>query len=126
MQIKNMLYPHRIPFLGYGECDICQKPGKKKYSLPYSKYLGLISCNNKDCNNLLKLNIQNTTKTLDELNEIYKEFVKVKRSDNKIDTGWVIITYAYQEKKNGEFWVYVSKDDKIKCVTLNNLNKWNV
>ena len=71
MQTEKILYPHRIPFANYGDCDVCKRPGKKIYSLPFSKYLGLVCCENIDCRNILKLNMQKTTKSLKSLNCIF-------------------------------------------------------
>ena len=121
MQITNIFYPHRIPFANIGNCDVCSSPGKKVYSLPFSKYLGLVCCNNKNCRNALKISMQKTTIPLEEITKKYGKTIKVKRSNGNKEDGWKIISYAYKRENNLDFWVHVSKDKKIKCVKLSDL-----
>lgn len=125
MHAEKILYPHRIPFAKYGDCDVCRRPAKKMYSLPFSKYLGLVCCENVNCSNILKISMRETTKPLEILIDKFGETVKVKRSNGELEKDWNIISYAYKEEENGDFWVHVSKDKNTKCVTLRELEEWN-
>ena len=126
MQVNKTFYPHRIPFASIGNCDVCSRTGEKIYSLPFSKYLGLVCCKNKNCSNILKLSMQKTTIPLAKLVEKYGETVKVERTDGTTDEGWNLISYAFKENIDSDFWVYVEKNNKTKCITLSKLELLNV
>ena len=121
MQINKIYYPHRIPFSTLGKCDVCTSPGEKIYSLPFSKYLGLVCCSDKNCSNTLKISMQKTTIPLDKLVEKYGEDIKIKRSDGTEENGWKIISYAYKLEDEENFWLYVGKDRKTKCIRVSDL-----
>lgn len=121
MQINKIYYPQRIPFASLGNCNVCASPGKKIYSLPFSKYMGLVCCENKNCSDTLKISMQKTTISLKKLVEKYGETIKVKRTNGTEEDGWKIISYAYKTEDKDDFWFYVSKDKKTKCIKTSDL-----
>lgn len=122
---KKIVYPHHIPFIGKNFCDICKKVGTKTYTIPYSKYKGLVACDNSDCRNSVKTCLLKTTIPLAELIEELGEIVNVDRSNGNLETGWRLTSYAYRDEENGPFWVFVSKNEMTKCITLENLRRLN-
>ena len=106
-------------------CDICKKAGTKKYTIPYSKYKGLVACENPVCRNAVKTSLLDTTIPLIKLVEEFGEFVKVARSNGEIESDWRIVSYAYRDEEDGPFWIFVSKKEMSKCTTLENLRRLN-
>ena len=65
--------------------------------------------------------MQKTTIPLDKLVEKYGEDIKIKRSDGTEENGWKIISYAYKLEDEENFWLYVGKDRKTKCIRISDL-----
>ena len=125
MQKNNIVYPHHIPFIGDLICDICSKPGIKKYTIPYSKFRGLVACERVSCRNRVKRSLLKTSIKLDSLVKEFGENINVVRSNGEIESGWKIASYAYQDTKDGPFWVFVTKGDLSKCLTLDKIKELN-
>lgn len=121
-----IVYPHRRHLIGPKTCDSCNSIGNQFLRVVGQPFLGLWICETPECKTRALSWLDNTTidnKTLiDELGD----WVYVHRSNGKKESGWVIQGDAYQDEKDGPFWVSVQdKHRRSKCVTLSNLRHWN-
>ena len=124
----NEVYPHRLALLGNNICDVCKTTnGIKFYKLRFNPYIGMISCENKSCIDIINNSIEKNIKKMDDLVKIYGKWICVIRSNGKKESNWVICSDGYREKENGDFWVDVKHGtkNKTKTVKLTNIIDWN-
>jgi hypothetical protein len=124
----NEVYPHRLSLLGSNICDICKSNREINfYRLRFNPYIGMISCGNKTCIDIINNSIEKNIKKLDNLIETYGKWIYVIRSNGKKESNWNICSDAYREKENGDFWVEVKHGtkNKTKTIKLSNITEWN-
>ena len=70
----------------------------------------------------------NILKKLDDLIELYSEWIYVIRTNGKKESNWVINGDVYKEKENGPYWVEVKDNlkNKTKLDHIIELNKDNL
>ena len=117
-------YPHRLKFLDHGNCDVCHRIGQKSVSVPNTRYFGLVSCGKDLCNKTVSEWIQDTTKSLENLESFYGDRITVRRQNGSIEYDWKIVSDAFQESADDDFWVYVRKGHQTKLVRLSDLDNW--
>lgn len=125
--MSQLIYPHRVTFLNRGKCDVCQNKTKILINTNTNHFFGWESCNNDICNETIQKWHVDTTIPIDNLIERFGEEIYVLRSTGLKEAGWAIISDAYQEEKNGPFWVYVKDNGRhlTKEIQLLDLEKWN-
>ena len=109
MQKNNVVYPHHIPFIGNLVCDICNSPGNKKYTIPYSKFRGLVACDKISCKNKVKKSLLKTSIPLKVLIKKFGEKININRSNGKIDSGWKISSYGVSRYKRWSILGFCNK-----------------
>ena len=68
-----------------------------------------------------------TTKGKEELENKYGTDLKIQRSNDNIENMWYIASDAFQEHKDGEFWVEViNSNNESKLVRLSELDLLNI
>ncbi len=122
--MNKLVYPHRS-FMRTGVCDECAKKGTKFYNVNKNPYIGLMSCD--DCIQEIKKYLQHTTIKADDLRKNFNQSINIKRSNDRMESDWVIHGDAFQEKKDGPFWVQVRNRHNTlsKLVKLSDVNRWN-
>jgi|TARA_B110000259_G_C14033457_1_gene407871 hypothetical protein len=123
----SITYPHRITFINRGKCSICCKVSNKIVNTTIDHYFGWESCGNSICNKVIKKSFDKTTITKEYLISKFGTFLKILRSNNKIDYDWEFDSDAMQEKEKGPFWVFVKnlKQNKRKEITLDSIKEIN-
>lgn len=122
-----IVYPHRVTFLERGNCDVCGNPGQELVHANTDNYFGWESCNDEECNNTIQNWYNNTRKSIKDLKSQLGEWIYVKRTSGKLESGWEISSDAYQEIENGPYWVKVRhvRRHLTKIVQLDDIEKWN-
>jgi len=121
-----VVYPTRLSFLIKGTCNVCNKESKNNVHIMSDHFLGWTSCNNEICNRVINDWYEKTSKTKEEL--IYQfgfDKVNIKRSNDRLESGWYIMSDARQEEKNGEYWIKVRSKNSSKEVKLSDIVEWN-
>ena len=123
----NIVYPHRVMFTKRELCSVCKLPSKTIVNTNINHYFGWESCNQDDCNKVIKHSYENTVVKKEELVEKYGNFIKVKRTSGLVDDKWEFDSDAQQELNNGEFWVYVKNQqlNKRKEINLGQIKELN-
>jgi len=126
--MKNEVYPHRLTFLNNNTCDICKENnGTIFHRIKFDPYKGMVSCENTNCIENINYYFGKHTKKLENLIELYGEWIYVIRSNGKKESNWVIYGDAYKEKEDGPYWVEVKHNvkNKTKLVTIDHIIEWN-
>ena len=125
--MSQVVYPHRVTFLNRGKCDVCKNKAQKLINTNINHFFGWESCNNNNCNEIIKKWYENTTISIENLRKKFGEEIYILRSTGLKEGGWVIVSDALQEEKDGSFWIRVKdiSNHLTKEVRLSDLDKWN-
>ena len=122
----NIVYPKWLSFLNKGPCSVCAKEGNDNIHVMNEHFLGWTSCNTDDCKKVIHDWYKNTSKTQDDLvSQFGFNKVNIKRSNNKLESGWIIDSDARQEQQDGDYWVKVRYKNNSKEVKLSDMIEWN-
>jgi len=122
--MNKLVYPHRS-FTRSGGCDACSKKGTTFHNVDKNPHIGLMSCD--DCTEEVKKYLQYTTIKAADLQKTLDQSIHIRRSSGRMESYWVIYGDAFQETKDGPFWVQVRNRmyTLSKIVKLSDINKWN-
>ncbi len=121
-----VVYPHRVSFFQDEGCDVCGD-SYNTYFIEVNKYIGFRCCKNDICHDVVKEWLKVTTKGKEELENKYGTDLKIQRSNDNIENMWYIASDAFQEHKDGEFWVEVTNsNNESKLVRLSELDLLNI
>lgn len=126
MESKKKVFPHRLSLEKHNiKCDICGCDSNINF-IKVNQFMGFYYCSN-NCKKTIDSSMEQTTKSIDELEKRYGQMFKVKRShpNNNLEDGWSVNGVAFQEQEGGPFWVEVRNNTKAKHVQLLELDKWN-
>tara|TARA_A100001011_G_scaffold145469_1_gene153622 strand:- start:2972 stop:3328 length:357 start_codon:yes stop_codon:yes gene_type:complete len=118
------MLPHRISlFESCKKCDICKKEENVLSISILEKGIGYYICNDQRCK--LKLNelIEQNTVDIKTLKENFTEPLKIKRSNNIIEDGWMFNSNGIRE--DNDIWIQVKKDKFLKEVLLSEIELYN-
>lgn len=121
-----IVYPHRLYLIGTNICDVCESQGSNFLIVKGQPFQGLRICESPDCKKRASRWLDNATIANDRLVNEFGDWVYVRRSSGRKESGWIIEGDAYQDSEDGPFWVCVKdKHRHSKCVTLATLRSWN-
>jgi hypothetical protein len=123
-----VVYPHIITPFNMGLCDICSKNNSSNlFPIKSINYKGLQYCSDDNCQKKVHEWIKLTTIPVEKLIDVFGPSISIRRTTGDRDSGWVIISDAFKESVNDEYWVKII--DKTKCltklVTITTLKIWN-
>ena len=126
MDSKQKVFPHRLSLEKNNiKCDICWSDSGINF-ININRFMGFCYCS-ETCKDVIMHSMEQTTKSVNEIEERYGKTFKVKRShpNNNLEDGWVINGMAYQEREGGPYWVEVRNKANAKHVQLLELDSWN-
>lgn len=124
--MSSLIYPHALTMFDQN-CDICGK-NCDTYETFNTCYKGWFVCKDENCKNTISKWKDILSINKSELKEKFTDWVYVKRSSGILESGWNIISNAWQEKENGPYWVKVRNDQNklTKYIQLSDLSEWNM
>lgn len=126
MSSQLVVYPTRLTFINKGACCVCDKESENNIHIMSNHFLGWTSCNNEICNKIIQNWCEKITKTKEDIiSQFGIDKVNIKRSNNRLESGWIISSDARQEEKDGEYWIKVRSKNNSKEVKLSDMLEWN-
>lgn len=128
MEIRKLIYPKRLTFIGNIVCDVCGESSSSKsiHTLLNDPTLGWHSCEQQDCIDIIEEWYKASTISSEDLQDCFGPSVKIQRTSGKMQNDWEISGDAYTVGDD-YWWVIVKKIGRSssKCVLLEHLENWN-
>lgn len=120
-----MINPHRITFISNGNCDVCNAYSDNLMDIKTDKYYGWQHCNSEQCKDTLNNWYNQMVIPIKNLIDKYGEHINIARGNGDIEDDWSFLSDAYQEEKDGDFWVKIFKNHNnkkyVKLITLEDI-----